>query len=693
MTVADALESLARSYGIITEFYDLTGTKRATSTDTVKALLRAVGLELDSDAMILEAHTEREARHAARQFPRELIVARGEALVVQLADVSEWHLMLDGMTELSASGGVGDSIALPPLASGLHTLTVRSSRNTEDITLVATPPASPSIKDMTGMSRLWGLNAALYGLRSKRNCGVGDFEDLARLAEIAAGQGASFLGINPVHAIGWSDRETISPYSPSHRGFLNTSHIAVDRIVGLENLAAAQGLLRKNSLSLAPVRASKIIDYVGHGRVLRDLLGALFEVFTTEAGSAAKAEFDAFRERGGKALRRFTEFEALSEVHGPDWRHWPIGLQTANRPAVASVVAGFPGRTEFHAWLQWVAATQLTSAQSRARQAGMSLGLYLDLAVGPRRGAAETWCECESVACGVSIGAPPDHLSPAGQNWDLAAYAPERLIDDRFRALRRILRETMRRSGVLRIDHVLGMNRSYWIPDDGSPGGYIRQPLKSLLAVVAIEAERAGTVVVGEDLGLVPPGFREEINERGLYSYSVLQYEKNADGRIRRPAEMRPYSLACFGTHDTPTLKGFWTGRDIDWWRKLGWINNAAEAEARRRREIEKRELLALNETGSRGDASCHDANLIASVHTALAQAPVAMVSIQLDDILGEVEAQNLPGTVQEHPNWRRRCKVSIEQIGGQSGLVQTAGIMGKHGRGKPEAIARKESR
>ncbi len=261
----------------------------------------------------------------------------------------------------------------------------------------------------------------------------------------------------------------------------------------------------------------------------------------------------------------------------------------------------------------------------------------------------------------------------------------EKLIEGRYAALRRVIAETMRHAGILRIDHVLGLNRSFWVPDDGSPGGYIRQPFESLLAVVAIEAERAGTVVVGEDLGLVPEGFRDAINQRGFYSYSVLQYERDDDGEFRTPGALQPKSLACFGTHDTPTVKGFWQGRDIDWWHRLGWISEAEALAARAEREVDKAGLMAAagKSTGPAQTDPTRD------LHAALAASPVAMVALQLDDLLGEVEAQNLPGTVQEHPNWQRRTRTSLDEIGHAAGLDRVSRLMAD--RNGPRATAKEE--
>jgi len=677
VSVTGALNDLARSYGIVAEFHDLSGALRPTSPDTVKALLRANGVEVDNDAMIRDALAERRMQEARRSLPQDLIIARGEPTSLGIAGTTSWQLTLESETDIALEGGHSDILTLPPLPGGLHSLTLTHGGGSEIVTLIAAPKAAPSIGESTGLDRLWGLNAALYGLRSDLNLGLGNFDDLARLAEIAARNGASFIGVNPVHATGWAETATISPYSPSHRGYLNTAHIAADRIPGLQDVAGAHDLLQQAAAGFAAAKASDTVDHEGHAAAFRTLLRRVFALFETAAEPVAMADFASFCAAGGESLRTFTEYEALSEENGPDWRTWPAG------PAQPK-----PGRAHFHGWLQWVASMQLDMAQSRAQKAGMPLGLYLDLAVGPRRGGAETWCEGDSIAKGVSLGAPPDHLGPAGQNWNLAAYAPEKQRQTRYRALRRILRENMRHAGLMRIDHVLGMNRSYWIPDDGSPGGYVRQPVESLLAVVAIEAERAGTVIVGEDLGLVPDGFRDTLNRRGLYSYSVLQYEMDNDGRFRRPGDLRPQSLACFGTHDTPTIQGFWSGRDIDWWQHLGWIDGDVASAARERREREKRDLLSIPVDMT---ARC-GTDPVTHVHRLLAASPVAMVSVQLDDVLEVVEAQNLPGTIDEHPNWRRRCPLSLGEIGDGQVLSGVGRIMADAGRARSPRERRKDS-
>ena len=606
-----ALDALADRYGIIPEFRDLSGATQQTSPETKRALLRASGIAADTDAGLVEALAE--ARETSP--PREVIVPSGAGYLPD----GDWRLLLEDGTEAEGRG------TIPALPSGLHVLQV----DDETIHLIAAPDTCPSVEKATGRTRVWGVNAPLYGLRSGDNGGFGNFRDLGRAAEALAGHGAAFIGINPVHAIGWTDRETRSPYSPTHRGFLDYAHVAMD--------------------GLGPGPEGEFADRLAFLRDHRDRLETMFATFSGDD------RFDSFRTNGGDELTAFARHEALTEQHGADWRSWPQDPG----PAPAD-------RVRFHMWLQWRADMQLRAAQERARRAGMAFGLYLDLAVGARRYGAESRCGGDAVARGVSLGAPPDHLGPDGQNWQLMAYAPRKLAERRYAPWRQVVRRAMRHAGILRIDHVLGLARSYWIPDDGSPGGYVRQPMDTFLALLAIEAERTGTVIIGEDLGLVPDGLRAALAARGLYGCSVLQYERDGEGRLRDPRASRRDALLAFGTHDTPTMRGFRQGRDIDWWRRLGWIDADGEARARARRATD---IGALDGFGD--------------VHAAMAASPAAMLSVQMDDLSGEVEAQNLPGTVDGHPNWQRRCRVPVEGMRDDPVLRETGTIMDSNGRGR----------
>lgn len=666
------LNELAQHAGIITEFIGLDGSAHVTSVETKIALLRANDLAVDNDAMVRETLAELQQADAARLLPRDIIVSSGQASVVKFPNEVQWRLELEGDEYDALEGRAGEHIALPPLPSGVHSLLIQSGDHSNCSTLIAAPNTAPTLCEVSGLSKLWGINTSLYGLRSPRNAGIGDFADLATAAESLAQHGAGFIGINPVHALGWSDEETISPYSPSHRGFLNTAHIALDLIPGIKCSTETKAILKESARICASMRASQTIQYANVYKNLKRQLQLLFSQFKSKADQEALSAFKLFCMERGRPLQQFALFEALSEQHGADWNKWPDELQLSANPQHES-----QDKISFHQWLQWLANQQLQQAQESARGAGMSLGLYLDMAVGPRRGGAESWCNSGVIAPGVSIGAPPDHLSPAGQNWNLAAYAPAKLTQNRYQAFREILAASMRYSGVLRIDHVLGTNRSFWIPDNGSPGAYIQQPFQSMLAVIAIEAERAGTVVIGEDLGLVPGGFREAINARGFYSYSVMQYEKDNQGHFRQPSELRSQSLACFSTHDTPTLKGFQTCRDIEWWRKLNWIDEKGEQQSKHQRESEIRELATLGDSAPcLPNDSISFESLSRQVHGALAESPAAIVCVQLDDVFGETEAQNLPGTIDEHPNWRRRCSLAVEEFESDERLASAGEIM-----------------
>lgn len=650
MNTDHELAALADLSGILPTFYDLQGNERPTSPDTQKALLTGNGFDVSNAAAIHASLEEYRRTQDDRWFPNEVIIESGVEARQNFGLGAHWRLCLDGSDAEFATGAPGDQIVLPPLPSGIYILTATVGDRTEDVTVLAAPRRLRSIPELTGRDRFWGINLALYGLQSDKNSGLGDFNDLADAARTAAEQSAAFLGINPLHNMGFCDVDAISPYSPSHRGFLNTSYINLNAIPGIEEAAVPQVFQR--------LRDAKTVQYQDHKAAHNAALKHLFKLFTKSGDANSKAAFEQFKLDNSEQLASFAQFEALSEVHGPDWHQWPSETETPSYSQMA-----------FHMWVQWVATTQLANAQASAKSTGMALGLYLDVAVGSRRDGAEAWCEQAAIAQGVSVGAPPDHLSPEGQNWNLAAFAPRMLVAERYGPLRRIIGQTMRHAGLIRIDHVLGLNRSFWIPDDGSAGGYIRQPFNSLLALIKIEAERHNCAVVGEDLGLVPDGFRETMRDHGFYGYSVLQYEKDDQGAFRKSDDIPEQVLSCFATHDTPTVKGYETGRDIDWWEKLKWITPDAANGMREQRAAEVSAFKA-------------DTEFQTSIHGLLAYSPASLVAIQLDDILGEAESQNLPGTIDEHPNWRRKYDATLAALRNNEQLTAVGALMTASGRG-----------
>lgn len=645
------LDKLAAHYGIFPSFKDLEQNIQSTSADTQLALLHGNGIIVDNDAMIAEHLAEISAKDAVRHFPDEIIITSNQSQQIDNQQAVEWHIELEDGT--AQSGVATDKITLPAMPSGIHNLIITPAKHLlkQQITLICTPKQAPSIQTLSGKTNIWGINTALYALNSDANYGLGDFENLATTTQAFAAQGADFIGINPVHAMGWTE-DIISPYSPSHRGFLNPAYIALPA-------------------PYTPQNKTDLIDYKAH-KAMHQL--ALETTFLTNKPSE---EFNLFCAQAGSQLSFFALYESISEIYGSDWRAWPTELQSAKQISPRLQMQLAP-RVEFHKWLQYMADQQLANVQKTAKNAGMSMGLYLDLAVGSRRGGAESWLAHDVIADGVSIGAPPDQLSPAGQNWGLAAYAPAKLKATQYKALRQSLNASMRHASILRIDHVLGMNRSYWLPDNGAAGGYIKQPFKSILAVIAIEAERANTAIVGEDLGLVPDGFRQTMRARGLYSYSVLQYDKDKAGDFKPHADLNPQTLACFATHDTPTLKGYYHGADIDWWQKLGWVETDQIDAAKHQRQHEITSILATaNQPQSTDYVSFRD-----GIHNILASSPAVMVTLQSDDIFEVEQATNLPGTVEQHPNWQRRHTVKVENFAQNVKLKNIGDLMRNAKRG-----------
>nr|WP_321457341.1 4-alpha-glucanotransferase [uncultured Cohaesibacter sp.] len=683
----DKLNILSGFFGVHTSYSDFGGNLVQTPVETQLAFLKANGLHLDNDAMLDEAIQDYVVAEQDRWFPRELITGTGFDYQCNFGLGAKWHIELDqalsedvrsSISDNTLCGVADDHISLPPLPSGIHELVCEVGGRVETVTIITAPLRAPNIESLIGKSRVWGVNAPFYGLTSARNSGLGDFEDLARFSEYVRQIGGSFTGINPVHALGFTDPYAISPYSPSHRGFINTQHLALDGFSGLsKDLPQVKSLLQAVETQWIELRASEQVEYgkhrVCHNAALRDL----YSLFLQHADASMKSALEEFRKSKGNYLERFALYEALSDYFGTNWHSWPTPYRDRDEDAICEAKERFASRIDFHIWLQWISSVQLSDTQNRASGEN-GLGLYLDLAVGARRGGAESWCEHESIAQGISLGAPPDQLGPDGQNWGLVAYAPKKLAANKYKSLRNIYRSAMQYAGVLRIDHVLGLNRSFWIPDGGLPGAYITQPLDVFLAILSIEASQSNTAVIGEDLGLVPDGFRDAVQSHGIYGYSVLQYEKWQDGRFKHPNELREFSLASFSTHDTPTLKGFISGCDIKWRDKIrGGESSTGMLEARQR---DVAALATLDPDASTHDDLSYD-HLFKTIHGTLANSEVAMLAVQLDDILAQEEAQNLPGTIDEHPNWRRKVPVSLEEMHQVPAFDDVSQIMAESGR------------
>jgi 4-alpha-glucanotransferase len=514
--------------------------------------------------------------------------------------------------------------------------------------------------------RVWVLAVQLYGVRSSRNLGHGDFGDLAVLLEKVADLGGSGVGLNPLHALfgGGSG----SPYSPSSRLFLNPLYIDVAALEEFHD-ADASGL----AADIERLRAAELVDYDAVARLKLILLRAAYGNFLTGGSDARRADFEAYRAERGRALQGFAAFETLRGIHGGGWWDWPNEARQASDAVLRDLRASHGDEVGFHEYLQWNAERQLGHCRDVARRRGLSIGLYLDTAVGVHPGGADAWMDQGAMLAGLSVGAPPDPFNTAGQDWGLTAYNPHGLIARNFEPFRQMLAAAMRYAGAVRIDHVLGLMRLFIVPHGmgAAQGVYLRLPFAAMLSVVAEESRRWHCVAIGEDLGTVPEGFRDTLQAWGVWSYLVMMFERhwNGDGSFRRPEEYPVNAIATFNTHDLATFAGWISGRDLALKRGIG-IDPGESDEDRQRSQAALRRALG------REQPSFED------VAGYLAATPTRMVAIGIEDVLGVADQPNVPGTVEQHPNWRRRWPISLEALGNDQRLRRIAETFSREGRG-----------
>lgn len=535
--------------------------------------------------------------------------------------------------------------------------------------------------------RHWALAVQLYSLRSARNWGYGDFTDLARLCEIAGSMGASAIGLNPLHALFPDRPKAASPYAPNSRLFLNPLYIDVEAVPEFPGLKAA-GLARE----VPKLRESELIDYEGVARAKLHGLQLAYEQFAKStgnkstgnksaanktAGNERRADFEAYRSEQGEALLRFACFEVLRQMNAPaSWRDWPQPWRSPDRATLEEFRRDHLGACEFQEFMQWVADRQLAACVTAARKAGMAIGLYIDLAVGIDPAGADAWSRQDAVVASVCVGAPPDEFNPAGQDWGLAPFNPLTVAQEDFAPLRQLMGAVMRHAGAIRLDHVMGLKRVFMIPQGmgAQDGTYVRYPFEPLLRVIGEESCRHRCIVIGEDLGTVPEGFRDTTAKWGIWTYRVMLFERESDGRFRPPEHYPPDALATFNTHDLPSLKGWLSAHDLEVKRRLG-IDPGETEESRAHAQEQLRAILTER-------ASAHAPDDPAAIAAFLGATPSMLAVIAIDDVIGEIEQINVPGTTDEHPNWRRRLKVPLEDLPAHGGLRRVAAAFAQAGRG-----------
>jgi 4-alpha-glucanotransferase len=708
------IENLARLRGIGDAYHDYRGELKYFAMETKKALLRAMGCAVDDSAALeLELKGLEAARW--RKFLPPLAAARGARIGIDINVTARefgsalvWTVHFedgsrrDGVTstadcpeiwrgEVAGSWITRRHFALPfDLPPGYHELEAKIAGGAADrCMLILSPPQCYEPEAILAGRRQWGIALQLYTLRSRDNWGIGDFSDLRLLIRWAASRGAGFIGLNPLHALAPADPQRASPYSASNRHFLNVLYIAVPLVPEFQECAAARERLSDPSVTerLQGLRGRDLVDYRGVADLKFEILELLYRDFCGRhlALDTDRARiFHGFVAAGGNALQMHARFDALDRYFrttlatASGWLSWPEEYRDVNGKAAARFAAQHPREVEFYAYLQWLAHQQLCEAQELTRELGMPIGLYGDYAVGANPSGSETWADQSSYRMGAEIGAPPDPLALKGQGWGIPPQDPSVMQVQRLQGFAHLIRDNMRYYGALRLDHVMALFRLWWVPAGFSPteGAYVHYPLQQLLTVLALESERRACLVVGEDLGVVPDEMRHAMPEFGLYHYKVLLFEK-LDGRFRRPDEYVRKALATATTHDMPTLRSYWEGRDIELRRRLNlYPGIEVENDVVRERERDRELLLAaLQEQGLKPSqpatpADAFTADLAHALHLYLARSPTLLVALQIDDLLGEALPVNVPGTDREYPNWQRKVSADIEDIAERADLA-----------------------
>jgi 4-alpha-glucanotransferase len=685
--------ALAARLGVVDAFYDIAGVLHETSDATREALCAGMGHDASSEvraANALEAleHARRAAlvepvavwRQHAGLVPSLVLRHPGSygslAIRIELEHEDGTHAALE--RELPGmAAGTPLRVALPAAPGpGLHRVCVEWAGGRVEQSLVVTPRTAYSAAEALGGARGFGVWANLYTVRSERagHWGFGDLSDLATLARLCGEWGGDFVGISPLHDIP-ARADQVSPYGPLSRLFRSPLYLDIEAVPELTNCAPARSWLDAPAAQkqLAALRGAAAIDY---GGVLDAKLAVLRELYRCSAKVAAHREAcDVYRAREGQALLDFSTFEAIAAEQGcADWRLWPAALRDARSAAVARFRSEHRDEVDFRCWLQFEIDRQLAAAAAAGRAAGLRIGLYGDLAVGCAPGSADTWIGGALFASGVNVGAPPDAFSATGQDWGVAPFDPHVLRADGYRFFARLLESNFRHLGALRIDHVMGFERLFWIPQ-GRPateGTYVRYPRDELLGVLALESRRQRVVAVGEDLGTVPADLPAALASWEILSSSVLTFERDGT-RFRPAAQISARALASANTHDLAPLAGWLVGRDLELRDGLGEPTDPAGYECAQARRATEREawLERLRAEGLLpADAEPSAAQWCRATSAFLAKTPAPLVAVSLDDLAGEREPLHLPGIGSpRYPGWRRRMGRPLEELATDAAL------------------------
>jgi 4-alpha-glucanotransferase len=709
-----AIERLATLRGIGDAYHNYRGELKFFSLQTKAGILRAMGCAVDDERELAAEISRAEALRWRKLLP--MVAASHGARIGFDINVTAhefgasmvWRVDLENGSQLQGVTSTADCAEVwrgevagswitrrrfeldADLPCGYHEFEARISGGGSDrCLLIVSPPTCFEPAAVVAGARLWGVAVQLYTLRSRDNWGIGDFHDLQLLIRWMAACGAAYIGLNPLHALAPADPARSSPYSASSRHFLNVLYIAVPDVPEFGECAAARRRLADLEVGarLQKLRERSHVDYCGVADLKFEILALLYQEFRNRhlsKDSERARGFHAFVAQRGAALQLHARFDALDRYFRATtaaksgWMSWPQEYRDVSGTAAARFALEHPAEVEFYSYLQWLAHEQLSGAQALTRELGMPIGLYGDYAVGANPSGSETWVDQARYSLGAEIGAPPDPLALKGQGWGIPPQDPAAMQAQRLQGFIHLIRNNMRYYGALRLDHVMSLFRLWWVPAGASPtdGAYVHYPLGQLLTILSLESTRASCLVVGEDLGVVPDEVRQAMPEFGLYHYKVLLFEKTA-GRFRRPDEFVRRALATVTTHDMPTLRSYWEGRDIELRRRLNLYPSAEmEEEIVRERALDREMLLsALREQGLSPAAPStpfepFTEDLAHALHLYLARTPTVLVALQIEDLLGMIDPVNVPGTDAEYPNWQRKLSVDIEDMAARSDIA-----------------------
>ena len=666
------LRELASAHGVGTSYWGWDGVERSVADSTLRGVLAALGVQAGEPDEMERSLAEAGRAPWRRLLPPVAVAREGQELPVNVhvphgSAVSVWIITEDGDryeatqrdnwdAPVDVDGVLtGRAVFVVPdrLPLGWHTLLADNEGTVAQCPLIVTPRRLRTTEVLAGR-RNWGLTAQLYSVRSSRSWGIGDFSDLADLAAMTGQEGAGFLLVNPLHAAEPRPPIEDSPYLPTTRRYFNPLYLRVEEIpeYGYLGPAGRAEVERLANQQHAANHSTGLLDRNSSYRAKLAALELLYGVPRDPARTVAFADFCAGE---GQGLDDFALWCALAEKLAPDAPQWAAEASSPDTAYCKEQRALLAGRIEFHRWLQWLCDVQLEAAQRSARLSGMEIGVIHDLAVGFKPGGADDWSLAGVLARDVTVGAPPDMFNQQGQNWTQPPWHPGRLAESGYAAYRDMLRTVLRHAGGIRVDHILGLFRLWWIPAGAGPehGTYVYYDHEALIGILALEAQRAGAVVIGEDLGVFEPWVRDYLAERGIFGTSILWFEHDADGPIP-PERYRQQCLTSVNTHDLPPTAGYLAGEHVTLRESLGLLQRPVDEERAEAAAEQQAVLGLLRERGLLPEPGHQDVQAtVEALYAFTTLTPSSLLGVALVDAVGETRTQNQPGTDTQYPNWR----------------------------------------